>query len=83
MPVALDISAHAIALYTHLLYHDALGKPAFGLRTDIPRSQLYGMDLYAQDAWRELVDAGLAVESPDPWGRYSAYSYVAPSYRVA
>lgn len=71
MPLALAVSIHALALYDHLCRRDVEGKPAFGI-SQVQAHRLDVNDLDNQRAWRELVDAGLAVEAPD-YGRYSKY----------
>ena len=74
MPLALDTSIITLAIYGHLLENDALGKPTYGLKLSIATKDLWGSDLVHQRAWRELVEAGIAIETPD-FGRYSKYTY--------
>jgi hypothetical protein len=74
MPLALDVSIYALALYEYLLRREAEGKPAFGIRQDIEPRFICGLDRESQRAWEELLDAGLVVEASD-YGRYSRYTY--------
>ena len=81
MPIASNVSTHALALYDHLLRRDIEGKPAFGIASHIPPGRLTWDDLNNQRAWRELADLGLTIESPD-YGRYGAYNYIATEQRT-